>query len=169
VSVAGEVIVWMLVACALGVAIGRVWWGKRTSASSPPRPSEPATPTRSAAPARVVAPDPLPAADPGPPRPHAIDSLGTDADADAESPPDDRDYGPDELTAIVGIGPYLASRLQAAGVTSYRALALLDPADLDRIRAGLPDADSRLQRDRWQEQARSLHEEHYGEPLAQPS
>jgi predicted flap endonuclease-1-like 5' DNA nuclease len=67
----------------------------------------------------------------------------------------------DELTRIRGIGRVLSEKLGEAGVTSFHQLATLSPEQMEAldVKLGLR---GRMQRDRWQEQARALHEEIYG-------
>jgi predicted flap endonuclease-1-like 5' DNA nuclease len=67
----------------------------------------------------------------------------------------DVEVTPDDLTRIEGIGPKIASVLQAAGILTYEQLADSDPEELRKI---LEDSDPRLLRiahpDTWPEQAR---------------
>jgi predicted flap endonuclease-1-like 5' DNA nuclease len=58
---------------------------------------------------------------------------------------------PDDLTVIEGIGPKISGLLKEKGVTTYKALAKMDPAAIAKIlkTAGLNMADSST----WPEQA----------------
>jgi predicted flap endonuclease-1-like 5' DNA nuclease len=53
-------------------------------------------------------------------------------------------------------------KLHALGIVSYRQLALLDGAQLERVRAELTDFRTRIEREDWVGQARALHREKYG-------
>ena len=71
----------------------------------------------------------------------------------------------DELTDIRGIGNAIARKLHQLGVYRYRELATLSGDDCERARMLIANFDSRMQRDDWQEQARTLYLEKYQEPL----
>ena len=69
----------------------------------------------------------------------------------------------DDLRAIKGVGPKIEKQLHELGIHSYK-----DMLDLGSDR--FPDADdaianlqTRIERDRWLEQARELHEKKYDE------
>jgi predicted flap endonuclease-1-like 5' DNA nuclease len=68
----------------------------------------------------------------------------------------------DDLRAVRGIGPSMERKLHALGIVSYRQLALLDGAQLERVRAELTDFRTRIEREDWVGQARALHREKYG-------
>ena len=73
--------------------------------------------------------------DPEPPRFRVVPpSTGGDTSSGVDSSPDD-------LTEINGIGPVFASRLRAAGISSFEALAGTDPGTLAEITGA---ADSRV-------------------------
>ena len=61
----------------------------------------------------------------------------------------------DDLTLIKGIGKVIERRLRGLGITTYRQLAELSTADIQRINSAL-DFPGRIERERWVEQARSL-------------
>jgi predicted flap endonuclease-1-like 5' DNA nuclease len=74
----------------------------------------------------------------------------------------------DDLRQVVGIGPVIHRVLLSVGITTYRQLAwLADDGDtLTRAKAALgADVRSRIERQRWVEQARELHFRKYGERL----
>jgi predicted flap endonuclease-1-like 5' DNA nuclease len=68
----------------------------------------------------------------------------------------------DNLRAVRGIGPSMERKLHSLGIVSYRQLALLDGAELERVRAELTDFRNRIEREDWVGQARALHREKYG-------
>lgn len=71
---------------------------------------------------------------------------------------------PDDLKLIVGIGPALEKKLRAQGILSYRQLAALDEAGIDRIEAAIRTA-GRIRRDDWIGQAKAQHFQKYQEQL----
>jgi len=71
---------------------------------------------------------------------------------------------PDDLKLIVGIGPALEKKLRAQGILSYRQLAALDEAGIDRIEAAIKTA-GRIRRDDWIGQAKAQHFQKYQEQL----
>jgi predicted flap endonuclease-1-like 5' DNA nuclease len=64
--------------------------------------------------------------------------------------------GGDDLTRIKGVGPKLAGRLRALGVTSFAQVAAWDDSEIDRIDAQLGRFQGRIRRDDWPAQARFL-------------
>lgn len=68
----------------------------------------------------------------------------------------------DDLRAVRGIGPSMERMLHGLGIVSFRQLALLDGADLERVRHELRDFRSRIEREDWIGQARQLHKGKYG-------
>jgi len=72
---------------------------------------------------------------------------------------------PDELKAISGLGPALESKLRAAGITSYRQIAELSPADVDRVETDVINSAGRIMRENWIGQAKELHFKKYGERI----
>jgi predicted flap endonuclease-1-like 5' DNA nuclease len=64
--------------------------------------------------------------------------------------------GADDLTRMKGVGPKLAERLQALGVTRFAQIAALSPAEAEALDAQLGNFQGRLKRDRWIEQAQFL-------------
>ncbi len=63
---------------------------------------------------------------------------------------------PDPLTEINGIGAVLAERLNEIGIWRFEQLAQIDGEDLQWVAARLQISASRIERDRWIEQARAL-------------
>ncbi|RYY47220.1 MAG: hypothetical protein EOP59_01555, partial [Sphingomonadales bacterium] len=128
-------------------------------ASEYPAPSEPIEPVEPVAePAAVEeAPQPVPFADEqiaaAAPFDASPASIAADVpDAVAESQPLAA-AGADDLTTMKGIGPRLADRLNAIGVTSFAQIAALSPDDAEALDAKLGDFQGRIHRDRWIEQA----------------
>jgi predicted flap endonuclease-1-like 5' DNA nuclease/chromosome segregation ATPase len=76
----------------------------------------------------------------------------------AEPAPDPTPVDPDDLTRIWGIGPAIARRLNAAGITSFEALAALTPDGASRLGATLGKFLDRFEADEWVGQARRLIE-----------
>ena len=68
----------------------------------------------------------------------------------------------DDLRAVRGIGPSMERKLRELGIVSYRQLAMLDGAELERLRAELTDFRGRIEREDWVGQARALYREKYG-------
>ena len=62
----------------------------------------------------------------------------------------------DDLTRIKGLGPKIATMLNAQGITSYAQIAAWDDAEIDRIDALLDRFSGRIRRDSWVDQARLL-------------
>ncbi|HVE28674.1 MAG TPA: hypothetical protein VNC80_01270, partial [Mycobacteriales bacterium] len=68
----------------------------------------------------------------------------------------------DDLRAVRGIGPSMERKLHELGIVGYRQLAMLDGAELERVRAELTDFRGRIEREDWVGQARALYREKYG-------
>jgi len=79
-----------------------------------------------------------------------------------EPPP--RAETPDDLKLINGIGPALEKKLHACGIASFRDLATLSDADIERIEAVIKFA-GRIRREDWMGQARAHYSQKYGQPL----
>jgi len=62
----------------------------------------------------------------------------------------------DDLTAIGGIGPALAKKLNAAGISSYAQLAALSDEDIQRLETDVIRFSGRIKRDDWVGQAKKL-------------
>ncbi len=72
---------------------------------------------------------------------------------------------PDDLKEILGIGPAIEGRLHGDGIVSFRQIAELSRADIDRIETQVVNSTGRVHRENWIEQARELHFKKYGEQL----
>lgn len=71
----------------------------------------------------------------------------------------------DDLKLINGIGPVLEGKLNAAGIGSYRQVAVLTEVDVDRLESEVINFSGRIRRDDWIGQAKELHAKKYGEQL----
>ncbi|HRD67201.1 MAG TPA: phasin family protein [Candidatus Competibacter sp.] len=71
----------------------------------------------------------------------------------------------DDLKLIVGIGPVLESKLNAAGICSYRQLAALTDSDIDHLESEVIHFGGRIRREDWIGQAKALYSKKYDEQL----
>ncbi len=71
----------------------------------------------------------------------------------------------DDLKEISGIGPAMEGKLHADGIVSYRQIAQLSAAEIERIETQVIHSGGRIQRENWIEQANELHFKKYGEKL----
>lgn len=137
-------------------------------ADAAPDPSRPADPAPAVAEAEVVATGPAAAR----PSDDATEAELEDAAAErsrsvpmptfSEAPTAEIPAVTDDLRRIRGIGPSMERTLQGIGIVSYRQLALLDGAELERVRGELTDFRGRIEREDWVGQARALYREKYG-------
>ena len=67
---------------------------------------------------------------------------------------------PDDIEAILGIGPVINEKLRGMGITTFLQIADWTDADADRIGTEL-DFPGRIEREHWIEQARDLHRQKY--------
>jgi predicted flap endonuclease-1-like 5' DNA nuclease len=68
----------------------------------------------------------------------------------------------DDLVRIHGVGPKIAALLVAKGITSFRQVARMTPADVEILNDALPVFPGRIARDDWIGSARELHRQVYG-------
>ncbi|WBY07411.1 helix-hairpin-helix domain-containing protein [Sphingomonas sp. 7/4-4] len=108
----------------------------------------------------VIAAPPPPAPEPAPePAPLADEPIAAAAPLDASpaslaaSEPEVAPAGTDDFTRMKGVGPKLAERLNALGVTSFAQIAALTPEQAAALDAELGTFQGRIHRDRWIEQA----------------
>jgi predicted flap endonuclease-1-like 5' DNA nuclease len=127
--------------------------------SAPSRPQPVAVPPVSPPPPPITeAPPVAPVPDPEP-APLADEPIAAAAPLDASpatlaaSDPAPAPSGADDLTRMKGVGPKLADRLNALGITSFAQLAALSPAEAAALDAQLGNFQGRIHRDRWIEQA----------------
>jgi poly(hydroxyalkanoate) granule-associated protein len=71
----------------------------------------------------------------------------------------------DDLKEISGIGPAMENKLKADGITTFRQIAQLSSAEVERIETEVINSTGRIQRENWIAQAKELHLKKYGEPL----
>ena len=71
----------------------------------------------------------------------------------------------DDLKEISGIGPAIETKLKVDGIVSFRQIAQLSPAEVERIETEVINSTGRIQRENWIAQARELHLRKYGEQL----
>lgn len=71
----------------------------------------------------------------------------------------------DDLQAISGLGPVLESKLNADGITTYRQIAQLSHAEVERIENDIIHSSGRFEREDWLQQAKELHFKKYNEQL----
>jgi len=108
----------------------------------------------------VMAPPAVPEPEAQPePTPLADEPIAAAAPLDAApaslaaSEPTPESAGADQLTRMKGVGPKLAERLNALGITSFAQIAALSAAEAEALDAQLGTFQGRMQRDRWVEQA----------------
>jgi predicted flap endonuclease-1-like 5' DNA nuclease len=107
------------------------------------------TPVIAVPPAPELAPEPAPLADEPIAAAAPLDaSPASLAASEPEAP-----AGADDFTRMKGVGPKLADRLNALGVTSFAQIAALTPEQAAALDAELGTFQGRIHRDRWIEQA----------------
>lgn len=75
--------------------------------------------------------------------------------------------GPDDLGMIRGIGTSSKKTLEQLGITSFKQLALINAADLEKLKSKTPFPD-RIEREDWIGQAIEKHFRKYSEKLTNP-
>ncbi len=81
--------------------------------------------------------------------------------ADANAAPEEKN----DLKLISGIGPVLEGKLNSVGIYSYRRIAELTDADVERIESEVIHSSGRIHREDWIGQAKALHLKQCGEPI----
>lgn len=147
------------------VVVLAIWWGGRMRRQHPGEQSNDAsTPLERGAEAPPVKPPVTPSPPPLVDSTSAVLIEPTRADAEAIATPD-RDVaaaphmtgdGAQSVTVLKGLGPKVAARLAALGITNVGQIAALTPAAADDLDAELGTFRGRMARDRWIEQARLL-------------
>jgi len=135
-----------------GVIAGWVVRG-RSDVSDAPAAKQLGFATRMDAPSQPE-PKPEPAPEPMPSPEPAQGGMGAQPDPGREATTVPAGSG-DDLTAIKGLGPKAAERLQEMGVTRYEQIAAWEEADVARFDREL-NARGRVVRDDWVGQARAL-------------
>jgi predicted flap endonuclease-1-like 5' DNA nuclease len=144
--------------------------GAEPVAASEPAPgAEPVTVAETAEAVATEAPPvvvelPVPVEPPPAPVAPVAAAPAVEASLAAEPAPGPVPAQPDDLKLISGIGPALERKLHACGVRSFRELAMLGDADIDRVEATIKSF-GRIRRDDWIGQARARHFEKYREQL----
>jgi len=98
-------------------------------------------------PAKAKKPEAEPVAEKAPAQPKA-----------AEKPLPAKAKKPDDLTAIGGVGPAMAKKLIAAGITTYAELAALSETESEELDKSL-NFKGRIKRDDWVGQAKKLSQD----------
>jgi predicted flap endonuclease-1-like 5' DNA nuclease len=62
----------------------------------------------------------------------------------------------DDLQVIKGVGPFLAEKLNALGITTYRQIANMDARLEDQVNEAIEFFPGRVRRDEWARQAGEL-------------
>ncbi len=71
----------------------------------------------------------------------------------------------DDLKKIYGIGPVLERILNGLGYYRFRDIARWSDAEIEQVARVLNSFPDRIRRDKWISQAKSLHQNKYGEEL----
>jgi predicted flap endonuclease-1-like 5' DNA nuclease len=119
--------------------------------------------------APLPAPNPSPAAKPAsppapkiPPAAKPVPAGGKDAETKPTgAKPEQKPSAPksekkDDLTAITGIGPALAKKLNAAGIVGYAQLAAITDKEIAHLEKNVIKFSGRIKRDDWVGQAKKL-------------
>ncbi len=155
------------------------WWNDyfavlRRGGFAPPTPIEPlaaADTTETVAPEPpvvvespvTVEPPPIASAPPSAPEPTPVVEAPV-VEGPVAQPAAVVPESPDDLKLINGIGPALEKKLNACGVASFRELATLSDADIQRIETVIKFV-GRIRREDWIGQAKAHYLLKYGEPL----
>jgi predicted flap endonuclease-1-like 5' DNA nuclease len=71
----------------------------------------------------------------------------------------------DDLKEIIGVGPFIESKLRGLGLQTFKQIALLSPAMLEKVAENIEYFQGRIGRENWIEQCKALHFDKYGEKL----
>ena len=71
----------------------------------------------------------------------------------------------DDLKEIIGVGPFIESKLRGLGLQTFQQIALLTPAMLEKVAENIEYFQGRIGRENWIEQCKALHFDKYGEKL----
>jgi predicted flap endonuclease-1-like 5' DNA nuclease len=127
----------------------------KTATATKPAPT-PAPKTSSAAKlASTPAPKSAPGAKSAPARKKVAHTEPTGAKVE-QKPGVQKSDKKDDLTAITGIGPALAKKLNAAGIVGYAQLAAITDEEIARLEKTVIKFSGRIKRDDWVGQAKKL-------------
>ena len=71
----------------------------------------------------------------------------------------------DDLKEIVGVGPFIESKLNTLGIRTFKQIALLSPEMLEQVAEHIEHFQGRIGRENWTEQCKALHFDKYGEKI----
>ena len=71
----------------------------------------------------------------------------------------------DDLKEIVGVGPFIESKLHILGIRTFKQIAFLSPEMLEQVAEHIEHFQGRIGRENWTEQCKALHFDKYGEKL----
>ncbi len=90
------------------------------------------------------------------PKPVESKAEAKPAEPKEKKPAAEKSDKKDDLTAIGGIGPALAKKLNVAGIVSYAQLAALADKDIEQLEKSVIKFTGRIERDDWVGQAKKL-------------
>ena len=93
-----------------------------------------------------------------------VEESAIEADVDKELHDHDTINSRDDLQQIKGIGPAIEKTLHEIGIFRFDQIAEMNEYDIDRIAQRLKGFRSRIYREDWIGQARTLHDQLGGEP-----
>jgi predicted flap endonuclease-1-like 5' DNA nuclease len=167
---AGEIVVWLLIAAALGFVLG---WLLRGILRPPRRVVEaPVAPVSAPRPepTRITEVDTgegqtrtgsAPVESRFAPPSDAVEARSRVAEI-ASRTAGDGDIPRDDLVRIHGVGPKIARLLVSMDITSFRQVARFTADDVAVVNDALEVFPGRIERDDWMSSARELHREVYG-------
>ncbi|MCX6367718.1 MAG: hypothetical protein NTX57_13570 [Armatimonadetes bacterium] len=71
----------------------------------------------------------------------------------------------DDLKEIIGVGPFIESKLNTLGIHTFKQIALLSPEMLEQVAEHIEHFQGRIGRENWTEQCKALHFDKYGEKI----
>ena len=71
----------------------------------------------------------------------------------------------DDLKEIIGVGPFIESKLHTLGIRTFKQIALLSPEMLEQVAEHIEHFQGRIGRENWTEQCKALHFDKYGEKI----
>lgn len=121
---------------------------------------EVATPQVASSPTDAAFVDDLADAEMVPPAPPPAILPTSEPETTTPEPPPAPAY--DDLQRISGIGPVIEQQLAELGVTTYRQIARFSEDDIERVGRHLDVFPDRVRREKWVQQAATLHRKTYG-------